>query len=62
MKRLPQLEKDISQYVLSEAQVKNFFCFIEKLCAVLEIFKFLYVQPSIDLPNTGPILAVYCVR
>ena len=30
-----------SQDVPSEAQVKNFF-FMEKLCSVLEIFKFLY--------------------
>ena len=29
-----------SQNVRFEAQVNNFFCFIEKLCSVLEIFKF----------------------
>ena len=30
------------QTVLSEAQVKIFFYFIEKLCSILKIFKFLY--------------------
>ena len=30
-----------SQNVLSEVQKKNFFNFIEKLCSVLDIFKFL---------------------
>ena len=32
----------ISQNVLSEAHIKNFFYFVEKLCFVLKIFKFLY--------------------
>ena len=31
-----------SQDVSSELQVKNFFNFIQKLCFVLKIFKFLY--------------------
>ena len=31
-----------SQNVPSEAQIKNFFYFVEKLCSVLKIFKFLY--------------------
>ena len=31
-----------SQNVLSEAQVMNFFYFVEKLCSVFKIFKFLY--------------------
>ena len=31
-----------SQNVSSEAQVNNFFYFVEKLCFVLKIFKFLY--------------------
>ena len=31
-----------SQNVSSEAQIKNFFCFMEKLCSFLKIFKFLY--------------------
>ena len=31
-----------SQYVPSEAQIKNFFYFVENLCTVLKIFKFLY--------------------
>ena len=29
--------------VSSEAQIKNFFNFLEKLCSVLKIFKFLYL-------------------
>ena len=41
----------ISQSVSSEAQVKNFFYFVEKLRYVLKIFKFLYFQPSPDLPK-----------
>ena len=32
----------------SEEQLKNFFCFIEKLCFVLEKFKFLHFEPSYD--------------
>ena len=42
------------QYILKmchEAQVKNFFYFVEKLCSILKIFKFLYFWPSHDLPN-----------
>ena len=30
-----------SQNVQYETQIKN-FCFIDKLCSILEIFKFLY--------------------
>ena len=41
----------ISQNVSSEAQVKNYFYFVENLCSVLKIFKFLYFLPSHDLPN-----------
>ena len=40
-----------SQNVSSEAQVKNFFYFVAKLCSVPKIFKFLYFQSSYDLPN-----------
>ena len=36
-----------SRTVSYEAQVKNFFYYLEKLCFV----KFLYFQPSHDLPN-----------
>ena len=39
-----------SQNVSSEAQVKNFY-FVEKLCFVIKIFKFLYFLPSHDLAN-----------
>ena len=31
-----------SQNEPSEAKVKNFFCFTEKLSSILDIFKFLY--------------------
>ena len=41
----------ISQNVLFEAQVKNFFYFVENLCSALKIFKFLYFQPYHNLPN-----------
>ena len=40
-----------SQNVSSEAQVKNFFYFVEKLCSFRKIFRFLHFQPSNDLPN-----------
>ena len=40
-----------SRNVSSEAQVKNFFNLVEKLCSVLKIFKFLYFKPSHDLQN-----------
>ena len=33
-----------SQNVSSEAQVESFFYFVEKLCSVLKIFKFLYFK------------------
>ena len=36
-----------SQNVPSEVP----FCFLENLCSVLEIFKFLYFLSSHDLPN-----------
>ena len=38
-----------SRTVSYEAQVKNFFYYLEKLCFV----KFLYFQPSHDLPTLG---------
>ena len=38
-----------SQNVSSEALLKNFFYFAEKLCFVLKIFKFLYFLPYHDL-------------
>ena len=31
-----------SQNVSSKAQIKKFFYFVEKLCSLLKIFKFLY--------------------
>ena len=40
-----------SESVSSEAQVKHFFYFVEKLCSVLKIFQFLYFQQFHDLPN-----------
>ena len=39
-----------SQNVSSKAQVKPFY-FVERLCSVLKIFKFLYFYTSHDLPN-----------
>ena len=39
------------QNVSSEAQVEDFFNFVEKLCSILKIFKFLYFQLSHDLQN-----------
>ena len=32
-------------------RIRFFFCFTEKLCAVLKIFIFLYFKRSLDLPN-----------
>ena len=43
------------QKVSSEAQVKNFFYFIEKLCSSLKIFKFLSVR-SYHAFQSQPIL------
>ena len=40
-----------SQNVSSEAQVKNFFYFIEKLSSVFKMFKFSYISSSNYLPN-----------
>ena len=40
-----------SENVLSKAEVKDFFFFVEKLCSVLKILKFLYFYTSHDLPN-----------
>ena len=39
------------QNVSSEAQVKIFFYFVEKLCSVLKTFNFFYFSSSLDLPN-----------
>ena len=36
-----------------EAQVKNFFYYLENLCSALKILKILYFQPSQDLPVTS---------
>ena len=40
--RLPPSKMRTSQNVSSETHVTNFFFFVEKLCPVLKIFKFLY--------------------
>ena len=45
----PRYKTITSQNVPSEAQIKNFFNFQEKLCSVFSIFKFLYLNhPMID--------------
>ena len=50
-KGYPRYKTVTPQNILSEAQVKNFFYFVEKLCSVLKIFKFLCFQSSRDLAN-----------
>ena len=49
------------QNVSSEKQVKIFF-FVEKLCSVLKIFKFLYFSPSHDLENLSRHDEYYYIR
>ena len=50
-KGYPCFKTITSQNVSPEVQVKIFFYFIEKLCFVLKIMKFLYSKWSHDLPN-----------
>ena len=40
-----------SQNMLSGAQFKRFFYFIEKFCSVLKTLKFFYIKRPHDLPN-----------